>query len=168
MNSNNSARKSVRKPVRRAALAVGLAAAVALQLGLTSSAQASSGAAAFRTVSGKPSDSVTRIADFYGAYIDAQSDPDHGGKLADALRKYYVSASYLNEIKTWEARNHADGVLRAQNVPVKWTVTDNGTADYTEAAITLTWGDRTTTKLIVDMTRSRKIIHIGTRGIGGK
>ncbi|MET7698402.1 hypothetical protein [Streptomyces sp. NPDC005485] len=164
MNSNNTARKSV----RRAALAAGLAAVVALPLALTSSAQASPGATAFRTVSGKPSDSVTRIADFYGAYMDAQSDPDHGGKLVDALRKYYVSASCLKEIKAWETKNHADGVLQAQNVPVKWTVTDNGTADYTEAAVTLTWGDRTTTKLIVDMSRSHKIIHIGTKGIEGK
>lgn len=160
MNSNKS--------VRRAALAAGLAAVVTLPLTLTASAQASSGATAFRTISGKPSDSVTRIADFYGAYIDAQSDPDHGGKLVDALRKYYVSASGLREIEAWENKNHADGVLHAQNVPVKWTVTDNGTADYTEAAITLTWGDRTTTKLIVDMTRSHKIFHIGTKGVESK
>ncbi|MGX5186851.1 hypothetical protein ACWKT5_29830 [Streptomyces avermitilis] len=159
---------TARRPARRAALAVGLAAALALPLGLTASAQASAGTDQPRSISGKPADSVTRIADFYGAYIDAQSDPDNGGKLVDALRKYYVSASYLKELKAWEDKNHADGVLRAQNVPVRWKVTDNGTADYTEAVVTLTWGDKTTTKLIVDMTRSHKIFHIGTKGIGGK
>ncbi|MFI6492096.1 hypothetical protein [Streptomyces sp. NPDC050564] len=164
MNRNTTARK----PLRRAALAVGLAAALALPLALTASAEATTGAAAQRTISGKPSDNITRIADFYGAYIDAQSDPDHGGKLATELRKFYVQADYLREVTAWEDRNHADGILRAQNVPVKWTVTDNGTADHTEAAITLTWGDRTTTKLVVDMTRrGHKIIHIGAKGIGG-
>lgn len=167
MNSNNSARKPVRKPVRRAALAVGLAAAVALPLGLTSSAQASSGAAAFRTVSGKPSDSVTRIADFYGAYIDAVTD-EGGGDLADALRKHYLTPAFQKELNAWEESNHADGVLQAQNVPLAWKVTDNGTADYTEAVVTLTWSRNQTTKLIVDVTRgTHKIFHIGAKGIKG-
>ncbi|MEU8978190.1 hypothetical protein [Streptomyces sp. NPDC048309] len=167
MNSNTTARK----PARRAALlAVGLAAALALPLGLSASAQATPGAAAAqRTISGKPADNITRIADFYGAYIDAQSDPDrHGGKLATELRKYYVQSAYLKKVEAWEAKNHADGILHAQNVPLKWKVTDNGTADHTEAGITLTWGGGTTTKLVVDMNRNHKIIHIGDKGIGGK
>ncbi|MFJ1968653.1 hypothetical protein ACIO93_08275 [Streptomyces sp. NPDC087903] len=158
-----TSRTTVRRPVRRTALTASL---LAVALGLGATAQASAGAP--RSVSGKPSDSVTRIADFYGAYIDAQSDPDHGGRLAQELRKYYLSASFLKELKTWEAENHADGVLRAQNVPLKWKVTDNGTADYTEAGITLTWGGGVTTKLVVDMTRGHKIFHIGTKGVGSK
>ncbi|WP_371668425.1 hypothetical protein OG985_12655 [Streptomyces sp. NBC_00289] len=155
-----TSRTTVRRPVRRTALTASL---LAVALGLGATAQASAGAP--RSVSGKPSDSVTRIADFYGAYIDAQSDPDHGGRLAQELRKYYLSASFLKELKTWEAENHADGVLRAQNVPLKWKVTDNGTADHTEAGITLTWGGGATTKLVVDMTRGHKIFHIGTKGV---
>ncbi|MFK0020429.1 hypothetical protein [Streptomyces sp. NPDC090798] len=172
MNSNTTSHKPIsRKPIRRTALVAGLTAALVLPLGLTASAQTTTGAstrsAAQRTVSGKPSDSVTRIADFYGAYIDAQSDPDHGARLASELRKFYVQADYLKKVEAWEARNHADGVLQAQNVPLKWTVTDNGRADHTEAVVTLSWSG-TTTKLIVDMSRSQKIIHIGTKGIDGK
>ncbi|WP_037681814.1 hypothetical protein [Streptomyces griseus] len=144
---------------RRAALAAGLA----LALGIGVSAQASAGAP--RSVTGKPSDSVTRTADFYGAYIDAKSDPDRGGRLAEELRKYYIHPTTLKELAAWEAKNGADGVLRAQNVPVQWKVTDNGTADYTEVGITLTWGDGSTTKLVVDMSRSHRIIHIGTKGL---
>ncbi|WP_330294038.1 hypothetical protein [Streptomyces sp. NBC_00576] len=59
-------------------------------------------------------------------------------------------------------------LLGEQLQPLRWTVTDNGTADHTEAGITLTWGSGSTTKLVVDMTRDHRIIHIGTKGIGGK
>ena len=169
-------RTIARMPARRvAALALGIAAVTALPLGLTASAQATpakapskAAAAAPRTVTGSPSDSVTRIADFYGAYIDAQSGPRDGGKLVAELRKYSIHPDYLKKLVAWEGKNHADGVLRAQNVPLRWTVTDNGTADHTEAGITLTWGSGTTTKLVVDMTRDHRIINIGTKGIGGK
>lgn len=153
-----------KKATRRTALA----AALALALGLGVAAQASAGAP--RSVSGSPDDNITRIADFYGAYVDAESDLDGGGgKLARQLRAYYLTPAYLKQLTAWENKNHADGVLQAQNTPLRWKVTDNGTADHTEAVITLTWGGGDTTKLIVDMTRTtHKIFHIGTKGIGGK
>nr|WP_253268042.1 hypothetical protein [Streptomyces asoensis] len=143
---------------RRTALAAGLA----LALGLGVTAQASAGSP--RSVSGKPSDNITRIADFYGAYIDAVTD-EGGDKLADELRKHYLTPAFQKELAAWEDKNHANGVLQAQNVPLAWKVTDNGTANYTEAVVTLTWGSGTT-KLIVDMTRgTHKIFHIGTTGV---
>ncbi|MCX4765801.1 hypothetical protein OG562_33460 [Streptomyces sp. NBC_01275] len=145
---------------RRTALATGLA----LALGLGVTAQASAGSP--RSVSGKPSDNITRIADFYGAYIDAVSD-ENAGKLPDELRRHYLTAAFQKELKAWENRNHANGVLRAQNVPIAWKVTDNGTADHTEAVVTLSWGGGDTTKLIVDMTRGHKIFHIGETGAAG-
>ncbi|MFI1504145.1 hypothetical protein [Streptomyces sp. NPDC020597] len=146
------------RATRRTAVAAGLA----LALGLGVTAQASAGGS--RIVSGKPSDNITRIADFYGAYIDAVTDED--GKLADDLRKHYLTPAFQKELKAWEVANHANGVLRAQNVPLAWKVTDTGTANYTEAVVTLTWGGGDTTRLIVDMTRdSRKIFHIGTTGV---
>ena len=151
---------------RTATRRTAVAAALALALGLGVTAQASAGAP--RSVSGKPSDNVTRIADFYGAYIDAVTDADDGGKLADALRKNYLSAGFQKELAAWEAKEHANGVLRAQNVPLAWKVTDNGTADYTEAVVTLTWGGGVTTKLVVDMDGGHKIFHIGTKGVAGK
>ncbi|MGW7422102.1 hypothetical protein ACWGJB_18905 [Streptomyces sp. NPDC054813] len=140
--------------------------AVALGLGFT--AQASAGAP--RSVAGDPSANLTRIADFYGAYIDAETDPDGSGDLPTALRAYYIAPTYLKALAAWEDREHADGVLRAQNTPLKWKVTDNGTAkNHTEAVVTLTWSRNTTTKLFVDMSRgSHKIIHIGTKGLGAK
>ncbi|MFI5873616.1 hypothetical protein ACIBAH_14405 [Streptomyces sp. NPDC051445] len=146
---------------RRTAVAAGLA----LALGLGVTAQASAGSP--RSVSGKPSDNITRIADFYGAYIDAVND-EGGGKLADELRKHYLTPALQKELAAWEDENHANGVLRAQNVPLAWKVTDNGTADHTEAVVTLTWGSSGTTKLVVDMTRTtHKIFHIGTTGAQG-
>jgi hypothetical protein len=150
------------KATRRTTLAVGLA----LALGLGATAQASAGAP--RSVSGKPSDNITRIADFYGAYIDAVTD-EGGGELQDALRAHYLTPAFQKELNAWEDKEHADGVLRAQNVPLAWKVTDNGTADHTEAVVTLTWSAGQTSTLVVDMTRgSHKILHIGTKGLGGK
>ncbi|MDT0483069.1 MULTISPECIES: hypothetical protein [Streptomyces] len=150
------------KATRRTTLAVGLA--LALGLGIT--AQASAGAP--RSVSGKPSDNITRIADFYGAYIDAVTD-EGGGDLQDALRAHYLTPAFQKQLNAWEDKEHADGVLRAQNVPLAWKVTDNGTADHTEAVVTLTWSAGQTSTLVVDMTRgSHKIFHIGTKGVAGK
>ncbi|MBL1104241.1 hypothetical protein JK361_06415 [Streptomyces sp. 5-8] len=147
----------------RIALTAGV---LSVALGLGATVQASAGTP--RSVSGKPSDNITRIADFYGAYIDAVTDEGSGG-LQQALRSHYLTPAFQKELNAWEKKNHANGVLRAQNVPLAWKVTDNGTADYTEAVITLTWSKSSTTKLIVDMTRgSHKIFHIGEKGIGGK
>ncbi|MFF8594505.1 hypothetical protein ACF061_24245 [Streptomyces sp. NPDC015220] len=148
----------------RTALTVGVL-AVALSVGV--GVQASAGTP--RSVSGKPSDDITRIADFYGAYIDAMIDEDSGG-LGDALRSHYLTAGFQKELNVWEEENHANGVLRAQNVPLAWKVTDNGTtATRTEAVITLTWGQSSTTTLVVDMNRdSHRIFHIGEKGSSGK
>jgi hypothetical protein len=166
MNSNTTARKHG----RRTALIAGLVAAVALPLGLSASAQATTGgttssAVAQRTISGKSSDDVTRVADFYGAYIDAQLDADNG-RLTTELREFYVRADYLRKVAKWEDRNGADGILRAQNVPLKWTVKNSGTAG--QVGITLTWGQGVTTKLVVGLDRNHKITHIGTPRAGGK
>lgn len=148
----------------RTALTAGV---LAVALGLGATAQAAS-AGTPRSVSGKPSDNITRIADFYGAYIDAVTDED-SGNLGTALRNHYLTPGFQKELNAWEEKEHADGILRAQNVPLAWKVTDNGTADHTEAVVTLTWSKNSTTKLIVDMTRgSHKIFHIGEKGIGGK
>jgi hypothetical protein len=150
------------KTTRRTTLAVGLA----LALGLGVTAQASAGAP--RSVSGNPSDNITRIADFYGTYIDAVND-EGSGELRDALRAHYLTPAFQKELNAWEDREHADGVLRAQNVPLAWKVTDKGTADHTEAVIILTWSAGQTSTLVVDMTRdSHKIFHIGAKGVGTK
>ncbi|GHK05626.1 hypothetical protein ACWEWI_09815 [Streptomyces sp. NPDC003753] len=140
---------------------------LAVALGVGATAQASAGAP--RSVSGTPSDNITRIADFYGAYIDAVIDEDRGN-LGQALRSHYLTPAFEKELAAWEDREHADGVLRAQNVPLAWKVTDNGTTrNYTEAVVTLTWSRDTTTKLVVDMTRdSHRIFHIGEKGVGRK
>ncbi|GAB1332380.1 hypothetical protein [Streptomyces sennicomposti] len=148
----------------RTALAAGV---LAVALGLGATAQASAGTP--RSVSGKPSDDITRIADFYGAYIDAVTDEDSGG-LGGDLRSHYLTAGFQKELTAWEEKNHADGVLRAQNVPLAWKVTGNGsTTGRTEAVITLTWSRSSTTELVVDMARdTRRIYRIAEKGIGAK
>ncbi|MFJ1887454.1 hypothetical protein [Streptomyces sp. NPDC088170] len=80
-----------------------------------------------------------QVAHFYGAYIDAVS-ADGGGKLATALRTFYLTPGLRSQLKTWEQRNHADGVLRAQNTPIAFRVTpDDSAAGHTWSTVRLTW-----------------------------
>lgn len=169
MNSNTTARRHVRRTV----LIAGLVAAVALPLGLTASAQGSvpvpakASAVAPRSVSGTPGQAVTRAADFYGAYIDAKGDyEDPDGTLATALRKHYLTSDFAQRLATWEEENGADGVLRAQNVPARWTVTDSGAVgNGHEVIVTLTFGSGGTTqksKLYVLLERYDHIADIET------
>ncbi|MFF5185341.1 hypothetical protein ACFY30_16390 [Streptomyces sp. NPDC000345] len=169
-------RKSLahRRPGRRAAFAAGLALAVGLGLSAQTSAQASvhapakTSTATVRPVSGTPGQAVTRVADFYGAYIDAKGDyTDPDVALARALRNHYLTPDFAKRLATWEKKNGADGVLRAQNVPAQWRVTDNGAAGHShEVIVTLTFGSGETTrktKLFVVLERYNHISDIGTR-----
>ncbi|MFH7599429.1 hypothetical protein WDV06_30665 [Streptomyces racemochromogenes] len=134
------------------------AGAAALSFALVSGTSAT--AAAPPSVSGSPEGAFTRIADFYGSYIDAVYDGD--GRTADQLRAFYLSEPLRRELGQWEEANHADGVLRAQNVPLKWKVTsvDSGMGK-TNAAVTLTWSGSTTTTVHVQADlATRKITAI--------
>ena len=168
-------RKSLahRRPGRLAAVAAGLVLAVGLGVSTQVSAQASvqapakTSTAAVQSVSGTHGQAVTRVADFYGAYIDAKGDyPDPDVTLATALRHHYLTPDFAKRLANWEKKNGADGVLRAQNVPVRWTVTDNGAMGHArEVIVTLTFGSGETTrktKLFVEVERYNHISDIGT------
>ncbi|MET9505874.1 hypothetical protein ABZY42_29820 [Streptomyces sp. NPDC006622] len=170
MNSTSPVR---RRPGRLAAVAAGVVLAVGLGVSTQVSAQASAqvpakaSTAAPQSVSGTPGQAVTRIADFYGAYIDAKSDyTDPDVTLAKALRKHYLTPDFATRLATWEETNAMDGVLRAQNVPSQWTVTDNGTVgNGHEVVVTLTFGSGETTqktKLFVLVERYNRIADIET------
>ncbi|MGW1411467.1 hypothetical protein [Streptomyces sp. NPDC002403] len=80
-----------------------------------------------------------QVAHFYGAYIDAVSAED-GARLATALKAFYLTPRLRSELSTWERRNHADGVLRAQNTPIAFRVTpDDSAAGHTWSTVRLTW-----------------------------
>lgn len=70
-----------------------------------------------------------RVADFYGAYIDAVTDSG-SGHLDTQLRAFYLTSGLRSRLATWENREHADGVLRAQDVPRAWKVTAWPTAAW--------------------------------------
>lgn len=163
MHGNTSGRRSLR---RIAAVTAGLA----LGLGLGVSAHASqtdaphraplAAAAKQRTVSGKADDALTGIADFYGAYIDAQNGSDPDSKLMNDLRAHYLDSALSKKLAAWERTNHADGVLRAQSIPARWTVAEKSKGDSTEALVTLSWGMGGTVKLSVVMTPNHRIVSI--------
>ncbi|MER5469335.1 hypothetical protein [Streptomyces sp. NPDC002685] len=162
-----------RRSGRLAVVAAGLVLAVGLGVSTQVSAQAAVHApakvstAAPKSVSGTPGQAVTRVADFYGAYIDAKGDyEDPDATLATALRKHYLTADFAGRLAAWEEKNGADGVLRAQNVPAKWSVTDNGAVGMGhEVIVTLTFGSGETTqktKLFVLLERYNHIADITT------
>ncbi|MEU9136268.1 hypothetical protein AB0D33_09920 [Streptomyces sp. NPDC048404] len=174
MNRNTSAR---RRPGRRVAVAAGLvlalglgaAAQVTAQAAVPAPAKASAKAsAASRSISGFNGDVVTQVADFYGAYIDAKDDaagPDSA--LAKALRAHYLTPAFAKRLAAWEKKNSVDGVLRAQNVPVRWTVSEGGNG--LEVVVTLTFGGgespTTTTRLVVKQEPVGGISDIRTTSI---
>lgn len=89
--------------------------------------------------SGSPDSVVDRVADFYGAYIDAR----HGSgdkRLAQALRDHYLTVGLRHSLVGWEAAHYRDGVLRAKGVPIAWQVACNDSGmGHTWIRVTLTW-----------------------------
>ncbi|WP_340377771.1 hypothetical protein U5640_23725 [Streptomyces sp. SS7] len=164
MSRNTHAR---RRPGRRAALAATLALAVGLGVSTQVAAQATVPAHAVRSVSGFNGDPVTQVADFYGAYVDAKDDatgPDTA--LAKALRAHYLTPALAKRLTVWEKKNRADGVLRARNVPVQWTVSEG--RNGLEVVVTLTFGGgespTRTARLVVTQEPTGHITDIRTTG----
>ncbi|WP_329557421.1 hypothetical protein [Streptomyces sp. NBC_00696] len=122
--------------------ALSLAAVTPALAGTTAPHSARSAAAS--TVQGDPRSTTTRVANFYGAYIDSiwnNEDPAASAN-AKALRAFYLSAAAQNKVAAYEESEHADGILFAQNVPVKWKVTYTGSgAGHATNRVTLTWSD---------------------------
>ncbi|WP_208897002.1 hypothetical protein [Streptomyces incarnatus] len=101
-------------------------------------------AAAVSSAQGDPRNVSQHVADFYGAYIDAvwSTDDRSAGDAAKALRAFYLSTAAQKKVAAFEKKEHADGILFAQNVPVKWKVTYTGSgAGHATSRVTLTWGD---------------------------
>ncbi|MCZ4125534.1 hypothetical protein [Streptomyces sp. H39-S7] len=177
MNNLNQTSPAHRRPGRRAAVVAGLVLTVGLGVSTQVPAQASAHApahapaqvttAAQQPVSGTSGQAVTRVADFYGAYVDAKGDyTDPDGTLATGLRQHYLAPAFATRLAAWEEENGADGILRAQNVPARWTVSDNGTVgNGHEVIVTLTFGSGGTmqkTKLFVLLERYNHIVDINT------
>ncbi|MFM9596180.1 hypothetical protein ACKI1J_43225 [Streptomyces scabiei] len=140
-----------RRPGRRAAFAAGLVLALGLGASTQAAAQTVSSstpasvaapakpAATPRSITGFHGDGITRVADFFGAYVDAKDDsPGPDTALAKALRKHYLTPAFAKRLTAWEKKNKMDGVLRAQNVPVQWTVSES--RNGRDIAVTLTFG----------------------------
>lgn len=109
---------------------------------------------------GSPDSAVDRVADFYGAYVDAVFDGTDD--LPEGLRSHYLTEDLRQRLAAWEEANHADGVLRAQDVPTHWEVRhhDHG-AGHLFTTVTLTWGtgpDAGHTRLAVRSDLSTKLI----------
>ncbi|WP_326765696.1 hypothetical protein OG978_14895 [Streptomyces sp. NBC_01591] len=123
--------------VGRTLLASALLTAVAAVPAVAAAPQAPATAASARSDIGAPA--YQQVAHFYGAYIDAVMAED-GGRLTTALRTFYLTPHLRSQLNTWEQRNHADGVLRAQNTPLAFRVTPgDSAAGHTWSTVRLTW-----------------------------
>ncbi|MGQ4486557.1 hypothetical protein LRE75_05760 [Streptomyces sp. 372A] len=135
MTRTRSARRTAGRTLIASAL---LAAAVAVPAAATAAPREASAGA---TVRDETSTQESRLVDdFYSAYIDAVAAED-GGDLATALRGFYLTPGLRARLADWEAANHADGVLLAQDVPVDHRVTaGHSGAGHTWSTVRLTWG----------------------------
>ncbi|WP_369394044.1 hypothetical protein AB5J72_45645 [Streptomyces sp. CG1] len=126
------------------ALAGGLTLAAVTPALAGTTANRTTRAAAVASAQGDPRNATQHVADFYGAYIDAvwATDDKSAGDAAKALRAFYLSADARKKVAAFEKKEHADGILFAQNVPVKWKVTYTGSGSgHATSRVTLTWGD---------------------------
>ncbi|WP_405687761.1 hypothetical protein [Streptomyces sp. NBC_00057] len=128
-----------RRTIGRTLLATALLTVVAAVPAAAAAPQAPVAAAPVRSDAGTPA--FQQVAHFYAAYVDAVT-AEGGGKLATALRTFYLTPHLRTQLKTWEKHNHADGVLRAQNTPLAFRVTsgDSG-AGHTWSKVRLTWSN---------------------------
>lgn len=137
-------------PVRsRRTLLTAVTVTAGLSLAAVTPALAGTGAsharpAAVSTAQGDPRNATQRVADFYGAYIDSvwAADDPAAAANAKALRAFYLSAAARKKAGAYEKKNHADGILFAQNVPVRWKVHYTGSGmGHSTSRVTLTWSD---------------------------
>ncbi|MEU3246890.1 MULTISPECIES: hypothetical protein [unclassified Streptomyces] len=167
--SRTSRSRPPRSRMSRSRAAVGAFACAAVLAAAGASVPAFAGSPAPPPArSGTAGPAYERVADFYGAYIDAVTDQG-SGRLGSQLRAFYLTPDLRTRLAGWESREHADGVLRAQDVPRAWKVTagDSG-AGHTWSTVRLTWGSRqhpTYTYLTVrsDLA-TKKISGIGPKG----
>ncbi|MFG2603580.1 hypothetical protein ACGFT2_08535 [Streptomyces sp. NPDC048514] len=130
--------------VTAAALTAGLSLAAVTPALAGASAGHTPRAAAVSSAQGDPRNVTQHVADFYGAYTDAvwAADDSTAAASAKALRGFYLSAAARKKVAAYENKEHADGILFAQNVPVKWTVAYTGSGmGHATSRVTLTWGD---------------------------
>ncbi|MGQ4420021.1 hypothetical protein ACN6LA_007782 [Streptomyces sp. SAS_269] len=136
-------------PVRsRRTLLTAVTVTAGLTLAAVTPALAGTGAnhtrAAVSSAQGDPRNATQRVADFYGAYIDSVWAADDPAAIANAkaLRAFYLSAAAQKKAGAYEKKNHADGILFAQNVPVRWKVAYTGSGmGHSTSRVTLTWSD---------------------------
>ncbi|MET7639378.1 hypothetical protein [Streptomyces sp. NPDC005438] len=123
-----------RSPRRRRTLLAGGLAAGLLAVGLTGGAQAGPVHGADQ----RATHPTERVRDFYLSYLTARGENDR--QRARKLRADHLTGELREQLTAWEKKHHADGVTRAQNVPVgARTTTDGSGAGHSWVVVTLEW-----------------------------
>ncbi|MFI5801619.1 hypothetical protein [Streptomyces sp. NPDC051561] len=141
---------SRRRLLSYAALAAALATAAPLAAAPTIAAAPSLTATAVRAESRTPARQVNQ---FFTEY--RQAVLGHGTRTPEAVRKAYLTKELDARLTAWAVQNHADPVLRAQNVPKDWKVR-NHTSTPTTATVIVTevWGGSPDTHVWYTVRRS--------------
>jgi hypothetical protein len=119
---NASMRTSLRTSSRTFRLSVaGLAAAALLSVPATAVAATGTGTAT--SVSEQAARTPLKTVNkFFTEYLDAYNNDLDTGRV----RAKYLTSELDTELDKWAADNHADPVLRAQNVPLSWDIRSEG------------------------------------------
>ncbi|GHH44251.1 hypothetical protein [Streptomyces candidus] len=85
-----------------------------------------------------------------------------GTRTPGAIRKAYLTKELDARLSEWAVRNHADPVLRAQNVPKDWKVRNHSTtAGTSKVVVTQIWGGAPDTRVWYTVRRSDlKIVNL--------
>ncbi|MFI0975523.1 hypothetical protein ACH4SP_00685 [Streptomyces sp. NPDC021093] len=148
-----------RKLLARAALVATLTLAAPLAAGPASAAP-SPGVAASADGRCETRTPALEVNHFFKTYRKAVQGT--GPRTPEEVRKAHLTAELDAQLTEWAEQNHADPVLRAQNVPKDWKVRNHSTTATTATVIvTQIWGGSPDTEVWYTVRRSDlKIINL--------
>ncbi|CAM5449733.1 hypothetical protein GCM10010329_34480 [Streptomyces spiroverticillatus] len=104
-------------------------------------------------VQGETRTPATEVNHFFKAYRKAAQGS--GPQAPEQVRKAHLTAELDARLTAWAEENHADPVMRAQNIPKDWKVRNHGqTATTATVIVTEIWGASPDTEVWYTVRRS--------------
>ncbi|MEU8892372.1 hypothetical protein [Streptomyces sp. NPDC048442] len=158
-----------RKLLVRAALVAALAPVAPLAAAPASATPASTVAAtpSSTAVRGETRAPAIEVNHFFKSY--RKSVLGTGSRTPEEVRRAHLTAELDARLTEWAAQNHADPVMRAQNVPKDWKVRNHSmTATTATVIVTEIWGGSPDTEVWYTVRRSDlKITDLTDPPMGG-
>ncbi|MER7042483.1 hypothetical protein [Streptomyces microflavus] len=85
-----------------------------------------------------------QVADFYQQYLDAVRQEHSEGHDTFTVRKEFLTPELDDALTTWGSEHQVDPILRREEFPTSWSLTDKGEADgHATVLLTQRWADGT-------------------------